>query len=322
VRGSIRLGGDRLRVSMAHAVFLCLFLCLLSLLGVEAQQTTARSCSACAGQQAGPGTCFNNLIGTPCVWCSGGFCDQGGSPFTCNGGPTITNAAQCPPNPPPIDAALLTSRFGAPGALGALGLLALLVLGLFVYSPMEGLPGSPPASTPVSPAALHILFAAAVLLWFATGLFLAVPSVPWMYLSQSTDPNSPFATVFTAFTAYSCSYRNSPGSVNFFFCTSTQLQDALENPNIIPRSGTAPAAAIAATASALAVCGACTTRVSCTLFSSDTVPGPASHHAGGGGARGPPPPPPSPPPLPPQRTFSLSPRFCPRPSSPASLPTA
>jgi hypothetical protein len=129
------------------------------------------------------------------------------------------------------------------------------VLGLFIYTPMEGLPGAPPASTPVSPAAQHLLFSAAVLLWCALGLFLATPSLPWLYINASRDPARPMA--YTA-TAYSVSFCTFSGVDNICQTVTLQnVQDALfsSGGSNFPRSTDAPAAAIVASATAIAVCG-------------------------------------------------------------------
>jgi hypothetical protein len=247
---------------------------------------------------------------------------QGSSPFNCGIGQAITRADQCPSNPPPIDAALLSARLGAPGALGALGLLALVVLTLFIYTPMECLPGSPPASTPVSFAALHILFAAAVLLWFATGLFLAAPSVPWILVpTPSSIPSDPSVFTANAFTVSVCRYEdfaNVPDlNNNILFCSGIPLLDALAGQTqfpfpSLPSAGATPAAAIATAAFSITVCGACTQRVSAPPCDNKcercqpslTYP----YH---------------PTPSHPLQCTSLPlPRCYPQPSSPASLPTA
>jgi hypothetical protein len=306
-------------------------LCLLPLLATA--QPPADTCGACAGAATdGASPCYVAPPALPsaaqCVWCASttspgqGYCAAASpaAPAPCSSASsTIRSAALCPALPPPITAAALTAGLGQPGALGSAGAVAALLLGLLVYSPLEGLQGAPPASTSVAPAALHVLYCAAVLLWAAAGLALATPTVPWLYLAGPSSPTSPSAVAFTAFSILVCGYvvRGGALDASALSCSSSAL--AYGGAGVLNGGdvSTLPPAytAIAASAATIAACGAspffggapgggCTLSLSRPLLANTHV------HLH---------------PLPPlprsQCTFLHSPRCSPLPSSPRCGPT-
>lgn len=252
-------------------------LCLLVLLPSLVHAQSADTCSACAGKTPSSDSdspCYVPPGTTPgtakCVWCVSAYSPGRG---TCRASTpsvsepcdsdssTINNPAVCPALPAPITGAVLTAGLGQPGALGSAGAVALVLLGLLVYSPLEGLQGEPPASTSVTPAALHILFVAAVLLWTAAGLALATPTVPWLYLTGFGDPNNPSAVAFTAFSIEFCNYVVRGGALDAtaLSCAASPLAYGGENLFFVRDVNNLPPAYadIAANAVSIAVCGAC-----------------------------------------------------------------
>ena len=90
-----------------------------------------------------------------------------------------------------------------------------MTLCVLTLTNLEGLSGKPPASPPVSTRTLHSLLAAATLLWFATGFLLAAPTVPWVWLRQS----STFAQTASMLTVYSCQSVRPASSLPSPFCS-------------------------------------------------------------------------------------------------------
>jgi hypothetical protein len=203
----------------------------------------ASSCAACAGQpfQSPPSSYFStgaicsgystrDASGTPatsgvCSWCSvsrGGqssaycttpqFCAlQLGAPGAA--GSSVTQASGCPP---PVSAeAAAATRSQTVALLGA-GLLAAAALGALLYVPhLERLQGAPPTSAGLPPFhAVHLLFAAAALLWVAGAALLAAPTVPWLYYSPASGTST---YTVSAFTVTICSVATPAGPLS---CTS------------------------------------------------------------------------------------------------------
>jgi hypothetical protein len=189
-------------------------------------QDGVQYCQACAGANI---TGVNSPCWTggesragSCVWCadldtvaygSCDFLDKSSQNLGCGTGETpITSVAACPALPPHITVATVNAYCWLPALGGGAGVLALLVLGLLLYTRVEGLQGAPPASSAAPPAALHLLLAAAVLQWSALGLLVACPSLPWLfYQPRDVDPAQPVAFAVTGFGGLYCMYLEENG---------------------------------------------------------------------------------------------------------------
>ena len=242
---------------------------ILALLSTRAFAQWATTCATCAGASSSSGACFQIPQGPQgyCAWCPdnsagpGPICyNPSSNAVTCFSNP-VFSPQNCPATPTDITPATITGAVGQSAALApSLGFLSLLVLCFLLLTNCEGLSGKPPASAPITPRTLHMILAAAVLLWFATGFLLAAPSVPWVYL-KIDQSNFGFIQVYTGtmFNFYMCSSGGqstgmpSPLCVSYPLATAAQLGPS--TPAQLPNGGgTITLPIVASTAQSIAIC--------------------------------------------------------------------